>query len=477
MEKEKRISPVYLLLCLASAGLFVLLAFRRGTGTDEAYALAMVRRSFADIWHISAAGENPPLYYYAAKLFSMPFGYAEYAVRLFSGVCFLLITAIGGWEITRFWGKKMGLTFMVLFALYPFAMDHAAQAGAYALAALCVFLSALFAYRVWSSNMAGDWIGLGVFSILAAYSHHFALISVAAIYLLLVLCALICRRKLLKGWPITLVADVLLYIPWMKNLIRQLSGMEKATVTLRSAAEGAAALFHAAGNSTFPLFLGVLMLLILLGVILRRRVAPLLAAAVCVLTAGAGVILSVLRADYLVPCAPLLAFLLAWGVCAIRREVIFGGVMGFLLMGFVGNLVYGMFPAPAAEDEFNQAVAEAHTEAQAYVILTEDGSITFQQAAAYYLPEVPIYAEQTLGEANPYSNIHPMDEFASEDWDTLLAVSDPGSRPIGGFPHGFQATLIGTYQAEGERFDLWLLQREVQEEQQTENKQDDAPAE
>ena len=252
---------------------------------------------------------------------------------------------------------------------------------------------------------------------------------------------------------------------------------EKVTVTLRGAAEGVAALFHAGGNSTFPLFLGALMLLILLGVILRRRVAPLLAAAVCVLTAGAGVILSVLRADYLVPCAPLLAFLLAWGVCAIRREVIFGGVMGFLLMSFVGNLVYGMFPAPAAEDEFNQAVAEAHTEAQAYVILTEDGSITFQQAAAYYLPEVPIYAEQTLGEANPYSNIHPMDEFASEDWDTLLAVSDPGSRPIGGFPHGFQATLIGTYQAEGERFDLWLLQREVQEEQQTENKQDDAPAE
>ena len=70
-----------------------------------------------------------------------------------------------------------------------------------------------------------------------------------------------------------------------------------------------------------------------------------------------------------------------------------------------------------------------------------------------------------------------MEEFSPEDWDTLLAVSDPGSRPIGGFPHGFQATLIGTYQTEGERFDLWLLQREAPEEKQAENEQDNTPAE
>ena len=71
-----------------------------------------------------------------------------------------------------------------------------------ALAALLVFLSALFAYRVWKSNMAGDWIGLGFAGICAAYCHNFALVSVVAVYALLFLCALVCRRKLLKGWLI-----------------------------------------------------------------------------------------------------------------------------------------------------------------------------------------------------------------------------------------------------------------------------------
>ena len=66
MEKEKRISPVYLILCAAAAGLFALLAAFGGVHADEAYALALVRRSFADIWRISTAGETPPLYYYAA---------------------------------------------------------------------------------------------------------------------------------------------------------------------------------------------------------------------------------------------------------------------------------------------------------------------------------------------------------------------------------------------------------------------------
>ena len=52
MEKEKRISPVYLILCAAAAGLFALLAALGGVHADEAYALALVRRSFADIWRI-----------------------------------------------------------------------------------------------------------------------------------------------------------------------------------------------------------------------------------------------------------------------------------------------------------------------------------------------------------------------------------------------------------------------------------------
>ena len=246
MEKEKRISPVYLILCAAAAGLFALLAAFGGVHADEAYALALVRRSFADIWRISAAGETPPLYYYAAKLFSMPFGYGEYAVRLFSGVCCLLITAIGGWEITRFWGRKMGLTFMVLFPLYPFAMDHAAQPGVYALAALLVFLSALFAYRVWKSNMAGDWIGLGLAGICAAYCHNFALVSVVAVYALLFLCALVCRRKLLKGWLIAAAASAAAYIPWMKHFIRQMSASAGSDITARAAVDGAVTLLHAA---------------------------------------------------------------------------------------------------------------------------------------------------------------------------------------------------------------------------------------
>ena len=368
MEKEKRISPVYLILCAAAAGLFALLAAFGGVHADEAYALALVRRSFADIWRISAAGENPPLYYYAAKLFSMPFGYGEYAVRLFSGVCCLLITAIGGWEITRFWGRKMGLTFMVLFPLYPFAMDRAAQPGVYALAALLVFLSALFAYRVWKSNMAGDWIGLGLAGICAAYCHNFALVSVVAVYALLFLCALVCRRKLLKGWLIAAAASAAAYIPWMKHFIRQMSALAGSDITARAAVDGAVTLLHAAGNVTFPLFFGAVLLLILLGVILRRQAVPLLAVGVCALTAGAGIAVSVLikpvfRVEYLAPCAPLVAFLLAWGVCAIRREAVFGGVMGFLLVGFAGNLVYGFLPVSTAENQFDQAVAAEHGEA------------------------------------------------------------------------------------------------------------------
>ena len=123
MEKKNNLSLRYWLLCAAAAAVYALLALSDNIWADEAYTFAMLRHSFPEIWRITAADVHPPLYYFLAKLVAMPFGYSQYAVRLFSAACCLLIIVVGGWEITRLFDRKMGNIFMVLFLLYPFYLS------------------------------------------------------------------------------------------------------------------------------------------------------------------------------------------------------------------------------------------------------------------------------------------------------------------------------------------------------------------
>ncbi len=470
MEKKNHLSFRYWLLCAAAAAVYALLALSDNIWADEAYTFAMLRHSFPEIWRITATDVHPPLYYFLAKLVTMPFGYSEYAVRLFSAACYLLIIVIGGWEITRQFDRKMGHIFMALFLLYPFALDRAVEARMYSLAALEVFLNALFAYRAWNSNKAGDWIGFVASGVCAAYTHYFALVSAGIIYGLLLLCILFRKRSLLKSWLIVSGVTIVLYLPWLRSLIGQLTYKANneywiAPITLGTLADYVMDLLHASGSLAMPLFFGLLGLWLLVRICWRHQGLPLLAGLVCVLTVAVGVGASLLLRPvfiirYLVPCAPLLIFFVAWGLCGIRKDTLYGAAMGFLLVGFLGNLLFvGKETLLPPENKFGASTVAQTQQAQAYVCLSEN-AFHVHQVAAYYNPDVPIYTPETLGDASPYQNVHPMEEFSAEDYDTVLVFADEGVRPAEGFPRGYQASLLGTYRDPDNTFDLWLLEKQ-----------------
>lgn len=468
MQKQNRISIVYWLILAAAAVLYALLALSDNIWADEAYTFAMLRRSFPEIWKITAADVHPPLYYFAAKVGTMAFNYSEYAVRAFSAVCCLLVIAIGGWQITHFFDRKKGMLFMILFALYPFVMDHAVEARMYPLAELCIFLNALFAYRVWQKSSVGNWIGFTAAGLCAAYTHYFALVSAAAIYGLLFLCIVFRKRNLLRPWVIVALVTILLYVPWLRNLIAQIAYKAEneywiGSIGLSTMVDYAEELLHANGSAMLPLFFGLLVLWLLVRTCFRHEGIPLLAVLVCVLTAAVGIGASLLMRPvfiirYLVPCGALLVFFLAWGLGEIKKDTLYGAAVGVLTVGFLGNAVSAGLDLIPAENQFNGAVAQQTSEAQAYVCLSED-AYHLHQIAAYYNPDVPIYTTETMGDASPYTNVYDIDDFSEDDYDTVLVFTDEGVRPADHFPRGYQATLYGTYQASYFAFDIWMLEK------------------
>ncbi len=476
MNKRRYIFSSYWLILLFAAVLYGLMALSDMIWADEAYTFAMIRHSFPEIWRITAADVHPPLYYFAVKLFSMPFGYSEYSVRLFSGICYFLILAVGGSQIHRLFDRKTGLTFMALFLLYPFALNHAAEARMYSLSALAVFLNALFAYRVWLDNRGLDWVAFTLAGLAAAYTHYFALVSAGVIYGLLFVCCLCKNRKLLKPWLIASLVTVLLYLPWLKCFIAQLAVKVTdeywiAPITFRSLVDDLITLLSTNDSRVYPLLLGLLVAVLFIQMIIRKDGPALLALTVPVLTMLLGIVVSVLMRPiyivrYLVPCAPLLMFFLAYGISSFRREQLFTAVSSVLLVAFFSNLPFVAASMIPGQNKFGSGFVSATDQAQAYVVELPDNvkNSHISQVVAFYQSEKPIYVPETMGAASPYPNIEELEAFQPEELDCFAVLTEPDSRPSMSGMEDFECTPLGVYYDVYNHTGVWLLTRQSAEE-------------
>ena len=467
MTKQKHLPRAYWLLLLIAGVIYGLMALSDNIWADEAYTFAMLPHSFADIWRITAADVHPPLYYFVTKLLTAAFGYSQYSLRLFSGSCYLLVIAVGGWQLMKLFNEKTGLLFMLLYLLYPFSLEHAPQARMYSFASLGIFLCALFAYRVWQFEKAGDWVGFVASGLCAAYTHYFALVAAGVIYGLLFLCCLIRKRKLLKGWLLAAAATIVLYLPWLKCLLEQL--LYKANneywigaITVQSLFNDLISLLHANGFSAFPLFFGLLGLGLMLWFFLKKKAPPLLALAVPVITMLLGVGVSLIMRPifiirYLVPCAPLIIFFVAYGIAAIEKEYLRGGVVFLLLAAFSSNLIFAFQDILPNSAKYGSAAVSQAENPDAYVIQVSN-HLHVSQVASYYAPETTIYTPETLGAASPYENILPLEEYPEEGLRKIALLTDSDAAPDDSLFQGYHGTKLGTYYAAYDTFDLWLME-------------------
>lgn len=467
MTKQKHLPRAYWLLLLAAGVIYGLMALSDNIWADEAYTFAMLPHSFGAIWRITAADVHPPLYYFAAKLFTAAFGYSQYSLRLFSGICYWLVIAIGGWQLTKLFSEKTGLLFMILYLLFPFSLEHAAEVRMYGLASLSVFLCALSAYRVWQFGKAADWVFLTASGLCAGYTHYFALVSAGVIYGLLFLCCVIRRRKLLKLWCLAAIATILLYLPWLKCLLEQL--IYKANneywigaITLKSLLHDLIILLHANGFSAFPLFFGLLGLALVIRLSLKKAAAPLLALAVPVITLILGVAISMLMRPifiirYLVPCAPLIIFFVAYGMDTIQKEYLRGGVVVLVLAAFCSNLIFAFQDILPNSGKFGAAAVSQAEHADAYVIQVSN-HFHVSQVVAYYAPETPIYTPETLGAASPYGNISALEEYPEDGLNKIAVLTDSEVPPDDSLFPGYRGSKLGSYYAAYDNFDLWLME-------------------
>lgn len=213
---------------LLFTALYVSLIFNQNVWTDEIFTMKLLREDFAGIIAGTAKDVHPPLYYLIAKTAQLLFGESLQVQKIVTLIPMSLTLALGAGKIRKNFGALTGLFYIWIAGCIPCTMEFAVQIRMYSMALLAVTCCGVYAWECWKEGKAGQWIGLTVSALAAAYLHYFALVSVLWIIGILFLSLLIGNRKRLKGWLISVVCMAAGYAPWFGIFLQQFSGVSES---------------------------------------------------------------------------------------------------------------------------------------------------------------------------------------------------------------------------------------------------------
>lgn len=206
---------------------YLSLVFTNRIWIDEGYTIAMIQHKIKDIWSITANDVHPPLYYWGLRIWCLLFGFSVTSTKIFSIVPLVLMLIVSYSVIKKEFGIKTSIIFSFLFGLCPFMMEYSTQVRMYSWALFLCTVSGLYAYKVIKESNLKNWLIFFITSILSIYTHFYSLITIFMIYLILLIVIIIRKRELLKSFILGSIATIIIFIPWLIELFKQVLRVSK----------------------------------------------------------------------------------------------------------------------------------------------------------------------------------------------------------------------------------------------------------
>ena len=243
-----RIHPVSVGLFFLSAVVFLLIGLSRCFDNafwgDEGYTILLARLPVSDMIRATAGDVHPPLYYLFTKGLYCLFGNNGVTYHLSAWIPYVLIIGLACTVIRREFGVITAGFVVVFDSLMNEAITHNAEARMYTLAAFFVLATYIELYYILKSEKRTvvHWVLFALCALGAAYTHYYALITVAFFYLTLLI-IMFSQHRLIRPTIITCIATVVGYLPWLAILLSTfkrtavgwwLNGMPKLMDALRN---------------------------------------------------------------------------------------------------------------------------------------------------------------------------------------------------------------------------------------------------
>ncbi len=471
MEKtffDKYFKWLMLAICTIGTALYLLLCQGDLVWMDEAYTLGMIRRSFVDIWKITALDVHPPLYYFLLKAFALPFGNEILAGKLFSAVFTTITMVFGGVQLKRLFNAKTGVIFAFLFAFFPFLVTYGVEIRMYALGGLFVFANAIYAYKAYITNSKKDWILFTFFGLCSAYTHYFALVSAGVVYGLLFIAIILKKRELIKSWIICAVITVVGYIPWLQNFIVQLQYKIDNEywidpITFKTVISYFREMFGIDGEGYTAIAMLTAFVIMLIGAAKtgkNKGMTVIMSVLVPVLTLTVGLLASflvrpVFVVRYLLPSAPVLVAGCAIGLSEINKKSVSVVLAVIIFIGGCINYGYAYIDKNTHyENRFDTAFYERNNDCDAYVVYIDRSDISpghTETVLAFYEKEKPIYQVIENYGYYPFPNFRFLGDFCYDEYDTITLLLAEGKE--------IPEELLARYNAEYKETatSLWIM--------------------
>ncbi len=195
--------------------------FNDSISGDEGFSIMLVKDSVAGMIQATAADVHPPLYYLIFKAFAMMIGTSAAAGRIVTFTAIILTMILANTYIRKRFGVYAAAFFIILLTFNVTGIEMIVEARMYTWAMLFVTLTALSGYELMREQNLWKWLGLLVFGLAAGYTHYYALIMVAIIYLVTFAVLIIRDRKNLLFCFLCGIGAVIGYFPWLLILLKQ----------------------------------------------------------------------------------------------------------------------------------------------------------------------------------------------------------------------------------------------------------------
>ncbi len=220
-------SILFMVVFLISA---ISLCFNNNIWTDEAFTMQLLGNSYIGIIKGTAIDVHPPLYYFIAKTAMYVFGsslFVQKMVTIFPIILLLIFSAV---KVVKLFGVRTHLIFVAFLIAFPAMFEYAIQVRMYTWAMLFVTICGIVAYDIFMMPTKRKWITFTAAALAAAYTHYFALISVALIYGILLLLFLKYQRENIKAWFVISLITILGYLPWLAAMLWQVNKVSKGYI-------------------------------------------------------------------------------------------------------------------------------------------------------------------------------------------------------------------------------------------------------
>lgn len=207
MGRKKILPYLFVVICTA---IYISLIFNENVWMDEAFSASIIRCGFGEMIKRTIADTLPPFYNVSAWLFTNIFGFSTITLKIFSIIPMTLLMIVSAHFVPKIASIRASCLYIVLITAMPHFLEHGVEIRMYSWAVFFASATAVFAL-CYIRSIPHSAICLMISTVLGAYTHQYALIAEAFVWLMLLVVSI--RERSVKIWCKYAVICVVCYVP------------------------------------------------------------------------------------------------------------------------------------------------------------------------------------------------------------------------------------------------------------------------